>query len=310
MARRLPKPRGRPPTDPAFATRHRFLALEVKQAAQCGWDALDAQLLDHSDHETRRPRMMWSMAKYGLQPASPRRQRQGFDLMARLRQDGRFERAITNYHSALWDLLTPPELSATARRSLLERLMLERGLFRASPEQRQHGARLYPDNPAFRDRTMESMSDLSAEMDETHFLDKIAIFACAYGEAVDRLDLIEAQSCIYALRYLLVFLTTHVIDLGVDLHYDLCDLLTARVLKNDWTSDLSHFRDQSLRLLTRSAPVRPDNPHERYGGSSVLIPLRAPYFEPPIVFHDAQTRRVSQHRGRNQETLHRDEVDT
>lgn len=294
MAKRPPKPRGRPPIDPASATRHRILALEVKQAARCGWDALDAQLLEHSEHEIRRPRMMWSMAKYGLQPTTARRQRDGFDLIARLAQDSRFEPAVTNYRSALWDLLTPPGLSVANRRALLNRLMVERGLFRASAEQREWAAQHYPDNLAFRERTIESMTKLSMEMNEIHHLDKIAIFACVYSDAVDRLDLIEAQSCIFGLRYLLVALTTKLIDLGVDIHYDLCDLLTARILKNDWTSDLSHFRDQSLRVLTRKSPISADNPHERYGESSVLIPLTVQglHIRSPIVFHDAQTRTV------------------
>lgn len=293
MSKRTPRQRGRPATDPAITTRNRLLAYEVKEAADCNWDALDAWLLNFADHETKRPRLMWSMAKHGLQPA--RRKEGGFDLLARLAKDNRFALAVANYHSALWDLVTPPAKSVTEREDLYQKLMDERGLFRATDEQQYWGAWLYPGDPAFSVRSDDSMLRTSFEMDGTNLLDKIALFACAYMDAMDFLDLTAAKSCIDAIWQLTAYYGGQLSGVPGDLNLNFCNLLTARIFKQDWSTDVGRFRDYSLRLLSRQHLMNAPNPDgsPTKGGMLYPFPLVPP--AAPLVFHTERTRWIQKH---------------
>jgi hypothetical protein len=290
MSKRIPRPRGRPATDLAITTRNRLLAYEVKEAADCNWDALDDWILDFADHETKRPRLMWSMAKYGLQPVH--RKENGFDLIARLSTDDRFTSAVANYRSAIWKLLTPPALSVEVRQTLLKQLLDERGLFQASESQQYWGAWFYPEDSAFRVRQEDSMLRVSHEMDGTHLLDKIALFACVYIDAMDQLDLTAARDCVHAMQYLTVFYGDQIPSMTDDLNVAFRGLLTARVLKGDWTSDISHFRNHSDRLLSRQRLITADNSCTE---TNALRPFPLVPPEAPLVFHSERTRWVQKH---------------
>lgn len=287
---------GRPTTDPAITTRNRLLAVEVKHLAQCSWDALDARLLDFPEHETRRPRLMWSMARYGLNVATPARRRSGIDLILRIQKEPEFHEAVANYSSKLWDLLTPPGPSVAEKRALLEQLIEERGLYRATIDLQDLGNWVFPDDPTFRQRDGESMLVLANEMDSSHLLDKIALFACAYMDAMDRLDLIEANGCLHAMRWLLLIYSDAIVGITHDLLYDLVDLLTTRVLKNDWSAPLEHFRDHALRKTSREGSLSWKNTRAIPPGRGTLLPLGVEINKPPIVFKSERTQWLERHR--------------
>jgi hypothetical protein len=282
-------------TDPAIATRHRLLAYEVKKAANCSWDALDAWLLEFPPHETKRPRMMWSMAKYGLQSATARLIKDGFDLIARLTGDDRFASAVGNYRSALWELVTPPAKSVTERQDLFKKLVDERGLFRATDEQQYWGAWLYPGDPAFSVRREDSMLRTSYEMDSTNLLDKIALFACAYMDAMDFLDLTAAKSCIDAIWHLSGSYGEQLSEVTNDINLTFCNLLTARILKQDWSTDVSRFRDHSLRMLSRQHLVDATSVNDSPTRKGMLYPFPLIPPQAPLVFHTERTRWIQKH---------------
>jgi len=244
--------RGRPSTDIAANIRNRLWASEVYRRAGCSWDELDFRFIPTaSGPKAPRSRAFWSMAHAGIDPRSKPRLQSGVDLVEVT--DGCPELTGTKalYESKLWKLLDK-SLTRSERREIFRALIQSLGLFRADWLVRPMGHWILPDEPAFRSRDDDATKHVIQYLANTPSLDGIALLGCAYKEAIDRLDLVEANSYLKGMRSLFVVIAKPFPANVKTWIGDLQAIVEKRVCRNDWTA----LYASSARVASLSLPVR------------------------------------------------------
>lgn len=249
--------RGRPPADLACVIRNRLWALGVRQRGLHSWDQLDEVFLGlEKRKDAPRPRTFWSIARSGIEPLSSLRVQANVDLVGTVDAFAEYEGTSAVYHSRLWDLLKLPGSSRSDRIRLLSKLHKERKLFHADWNLRYHGNWILPKEPAFRHYEEGAIANVLALMAGSESLDDVAMFACEFRDAIDRLELKAANEYLMAVRTVLHAATKR-LGSPDDLTLDLVRIVEKRLLRDDWSELPQSSLSFKRRVRQKSAPQMP-----------------------------------------------------
>ncbi|MBB6188012.1 hypothetical protein [Rhodanobacter sp. MP7CTX1] len=134
----------------------------------------------------------------------------------------------------MWKLLDK-SLTRFERGEIFTALIQSLGLFRADWLVRPMGHWILPDEPAFRSIDDDATKHVIQYLANTPSLDGIALLGCAYKEAIDRLDLVEANSYLKGMRSLFVVIAKPFPANVKTWIGDLQAIVEKRVCRNDWT---------------------------------------------------------------------------
>ena len=104
------------------------------------------------------------------------------------------------------------------------------------------------------------------------------------------------------MRGLLSFYDIDIGEKAPDLFFDLIDLITVRILKNDWSNTLDFARDRKIRALSRAGNLSHNNPRASKEDGT-LLPFTAVKRATPIIFLDQQARWLRRHSVRLQKAF-------
>lgn len=293
-----PRPVGRPRSDLASALRNRCWGHAVYRRAHLSWDALDTKLLSLEDHpDAPRPRKLWHVARLGISPRPKAknksdgtdRESHGADLVVLVDHHPEFVGLREAFESPFWELLTPPAPDRADQFEIQRTLLTRLGLYQFEYPLRPVGAWLMPAEPAFRPWDGDATCWLRERL-QSPTLDLIAVLVGAFRDAMDRLELLEANSYLGAAREALRK-TLQSFNIPKDLGEDITRLVDKRLFRSDWSPPFdSNFT--TFRRDRRAAPQRSLTPqevlhegiagdvipdfHARAKSSGVVYPGKAP----------------------------------
>lgn len=258
MVARPKRPRGRPRGDLALVLRNQIWGRAVYERSGLSWDALDIRFLGEPP-DGARPRTLWWIARIGIDPRSAHRKRATIDLVAAADEFKEFAGLKATFESLLWDLLTPPQRRLSDRVRLHGELLDRLGLYQATFPLRHAGAFALPDEPAFRPWDSDATRWITDQLEEPT-LDLVALLGLSFQNALDNLELQEADCYLQALRR----------SLGIALKQLRCTsevaskvyaLVIRRLLRNDWTSVETDRLRTPRQSRSRTAGKKPETPN-------------------------------------------------
>jgi len=201
--------RGRPTTDLSLLSRNRLWAWTVYcESSARSWDALDKIWLEKIDTgyptqhlaiETRsRRRVLHRIFRQATDPASVRGLN-GNCLLDVVDASGNHPIAKALYHSELWKLLGPRELSRTELEEMKERLLMRLRLFQATPQELAVARLAGLQHPAFSRDEVELTRTIDGLTNDVN-ADKFALLGCCYRIAMHDVALLEANLYLIGLR--------------------------------------------------------------------------------------------------------------
>lgn len=262
----MPRSVGRPRSDLAFVLRNRLWGHAAYVRAGVSWDALDDKLLSLESHpDAPRPRKVWHVARLGISPCPNVTEVKtdsrggGPDLVALADQYPEFAGLREAFASSLWKLLIPPGPNRVGRLEIQATLLTRLELYQSNYPLRQLGALTMPAEPAFRPWDGDVTRWLHQHL-QSPTLDMVAVLVGGFREAMDRLELLEANSYLGAARKTLRAALQRLAPPN-DLVEDIAQLVDRRLFRSEWEQPLDSSY-KSKRRKRRKAPEIPLTPRE------------------------------------------------
>lgn len=180
-AKARPRGRGREKIDIAYRLRNIGWYWLVKNESGLSDDALDARYV-HVNHDVR-PRLFFQIRSNGSSPAETRGYRARKSLFEKVHEGGAYPAAKEWFESALWEMIAPPRIAAAHYSVIVQRIIEQRGWYRAKSEHSDIGRRfLGPFEPAFRGGRTPEYSSMLHFLGDSDRLDDLALLCALFRE--------------------------------------------------------------------------------------------------------------------------------
>lgn len=194
------KPRGAKPLNFSHYLCRRIWSNAVNLRQEIAWSRSDETFIpEELQKDVDMGRIFYRIAMLGYDPRSIKHKENRIDLVTLVGKTEGFAYTVNLFESEFWKMLaeSAPAIEVTEEKANV--LLRKLGLFQIGESDRQLGAKLYPDEPAFFRPNFESADTSAVWSDEELTFDHIALLMCNFRLALSHRDFVSLHFCMQSI---------------------------------------------------------------------------------------------------------------